>query len=62
MNWKTLTMKFVKQGQVLEVKGDLGLSRALVSQTLLKMIEIKVVSMLWMIEKESVREKGLVLE
>lgn len=56
VNWQTLSMKFMQQGQLVEVKGDLGFSRVLVSpQALMKMTEIEAVSMLWMIETETVK-------
>lgn len=53
VNWKALTMKFVDKGEVVEVKGDPSLSKALISpQALMKVTEIEGVSMLWGVETE----------
>jgi len=37
-NWKTLAMRFEKQGHTMEVKGPLGLSRTLVSYQALRKV------------------------
>lgn len=53
VNWKTLTMQFMCHGQMVEIKGDPGLSRTLVSpHTLLKMTQVEEISMIWVLEVE----------
>lgn len=48
VNWRTLTMTFMSQGKVVEVRGDPSLVKTLISsKALLKVYEVEAMSMLW---------------
>lgn len=53
VNWRTLTMQFMAQGRIVEIKGDPSLAKALISpQAFMKVTEVEAVPVLWEIQVE----------
>jgi len=63
VNWRTLSMSFMHQGQIVEVKGDPSLVQALISpKALQKVSEVELASILWVftarVEERELQDKN----